>query len=471
MASRELSRHPVKRMYGPVRLDRMDSVAQREALALARKAAEFGGEVIGWPHGASIASLAEGVARELFEGTARNGLVLSRLCPGRAGISRLGEKFTGEALRDSVEIGVRSLLPHFGFKAVHEHVTSVPVRPNKDMHGYAIDQIPNRSRMGHVLLSSVGSDDRILHTQAIWLTTGTVDDHTSPRADLGRVDRWSKELGKPLAGTLCENLTEMFEAQNRARNYALVAASGSGAVFKKFGLDPQAFLEANFPLCVILDRLAYGPPSENGASSAAVVFPGEDDEIVTAVEAAGRRGIARCKIDDEEGVSLDSVERSMLPELAKRLGERPVPVAQEVLEAVAGWQVASGLGIGVNIRLVRYWHFRKTGHLLRVVQGSGGSGQFHDVHLWRMVRPGGEFLREAITLVERAHQPWPSSCVDRYREECAPARMNSTIARQREGLLKTTLLANAGGVSAHRQMELRHAAEAIQRTPARPSQA
>jgi hypothetical protein len=468
MPSRELGRHPVQRMYGPVRLDKMDRIAQRKTHSLTRKAAEFGGDVIGWPHGASMASLAEGVARELIDGTARNGLVLSRLCPGRAGISRVGEKFAGEALRDGVELGVRSLLPHFGFKAVHEHITSVPVRPNKDMHGFAIDQIPNRSRMGHILLSSVGSDDRTLITQAIWLPTGTTDDRTSSRADQARIDRWSKELGKPLAGSLVENLTEMFEAKSRARRAALAAASGGGGVFTKFGLDPQRFFDECFPRCVIMDRLAFGPPSAKGASSAKVVFPGEDDEIIAVVEAAGSYGIGRCRIEEEREVSLESVERSMLPALAKRFGEEPVPVAQQVLETVADWQVASGLGIGVNVRFVRYWHFKNAGYLLRAVQVPGRGGQLHDVSVWRAIGLDSSHLRETITLIERAHQPWPGSCVDRFVEECAPARMNTTVARQREGLLKTTLLANAGGVSAHRGMELRRAAKDSQRAQVHP---
>jgi hypothetical protein len=467
MPSKRRGRHPVERMYGAVKLDKLDSAAQREMHELTRKAAEFGGEVVGWPHGAAIASLAEGVAKELIDGTARRGLALSRLCSGRAGISRIGEKFTGQALRDAVEIGVRSLLPHFGFRAIHEHVTSIPVRPNKDMHGFAIDQMPNRSRMGHVLLSSVGSDDRSLATQASWLTTGTADDPTSPRADRSRIERWRGELEKLPPGSLCENLSEMFEAQGRARDAVAAAAATDESAFERFGVDPDVFLGECFPRCMILDKLAYGTPVDNGASSAKVVCPGEEDAIVRVAEAAGRCGIARCKI--EEKVDLDAIERSLLPELAARFGEMPEAVSQRILEDVANWKVASGLGIGVNVRFVRYWHFKGTGHLLRAVQVSGEGRQLHDVRIWRTIQMGSSLLRETITLIERAHQAWPGSCVDRYREECEPARMNSTNARQREGLLKTTLLANAAGVSAHREMELRRASERSRRRPVRPS--
>jgi hypothetical protein len=467
MPSKRRGRHSIERMYGAVKLDKLDSVAQREMYQLTRKAAEFGGEVIGWPHGAAIASLAEGVAKELIDGTARRGLALSRLCSGRAAISRIGEKFAGQALRDAVEIGVRSLLPHCGFDAIHEHVTSIPVRPNKDMHGFAIDQMPRRSRMGHVLLSSVGSDDRSLATQATWLTTGTVDDPTSPRADRARIERWGRELGKPPPGSLSESLAEMFEAQSRAREAVVAAASIHAGAFDKFGVDPDSFLADCFPSCMILDKLAYGAPVDIGASSAKVVCPGEDDAIVRVAEAAGRHGIARCRV--EEKVDLDAIERSLLPNLAARFGEKPEAVPQLTLEEVANWKVASGLAIGVNVRLIRYWHFKRTGYLLRAVEVAGEGRQLHEVHVWRTIRMSSAKLRETITLIERAHQPWPGSCVERYREECAPARMNSTYARQREGLLKTTLLANAAGVSAHREMELRRASEHSRRRFLRPS--
>ncbi len=469
MPSKRRSRHPIERMYGAVKLDKLDSVAQREMHQLTRKAAEFGGEVIGWPHGAAIASLAEGVAKELIDGTARRGLALSRLCSGRAAISRIGEKFAGQALRDAVEIGVRSLLPHCGFGGIHEHVTSIPVRPNKDMHGFAIDQMPRRSRMGHILLSSVGSDDRSLATQAIWLTAGTVDDPTSSRADRTRIKRWGEELGKSPPGSLNESLAEMFEAQSRAREAVVNAVSTHAGAFDKFGVDPDAFLADCFPHCMILDKLAYGTPVDIGASSAKVVCPGEDDAIVRVAEAAGRYGIARCRIEEEEKVDLDVIERSLLPNLEKRFGEKPQAVPQLILEEVAKWKVASGLGIGVNVRLVRYWHFKRTGHLLRAVEVAGEGRQLHEIRVWRTIRMGSSKLKETITLIERAHQPWPGSCVERYRKECEPARMNSTSARQREGLLKTTLLANAAGVSAHREMESRRDSEQSRRGFLRPS--
>jgi hypothetical protein len=456
-------------MYGAVRLDKLDSGAQREMHQLTRKAAEFGGEVIGWPHGAAIASLAEGVAKELIDGTARRGLALSRLCSGRAAISRIGEKFAGQELRDAVELGVRSLLPHCGFSAIHEHVTSIPVRPNKDMHGFAIDQMPRRSRMGHVLLSSVGSDDRSLATQAIWLTTGTVDDPTSPRADRSRIERWGRELERSPPGSLSESLAEMFEAQDRAQYMAVDAASARPDAFDKFGIDPDVFLADCFPRCMILDNLAYGAPVEIGASSAKVVCPGEDDAIMRVAEAAGRHGIARCKVEEQERVDLDAIERSLLPSLEERFGEKAEAVPQLTLEQVAKWKVASGLAIGVNVRLARYWHFKKAGYLLRAVEVVGEGRQLHEVHVWRTIRMDSSKLRETITLIERAHQPWPGSCVERYREECEPARMNSTSARQREGLLKTTLLANAAGVSAHREMELRRDSEYSRRGFLRPS--
>lgn len=456
----------VLRTYGAVRLDQLDPQEQRLMQRLTREATEFGAEIVGFPYGAQVASLAEGIAKELIDGTARDGLAMDRLCRGRTSPGRMRERFAIEPLQDLVELGSRALLLRYGFPAVHEHVTSVPVRPGKDMHGYAIDQIPHMSRMGHLLLSSVGSDDRTLLTQAQWLTTGTEDDHSCARANPRRIARWSKELEKEPAGSICEHLELMFAAQRRARRQAFAAAARGSKAFEKFGISGKAYLELCFPRCVILGTFSSGPPTRSGASSGKVVFPGDQEDIVEVVKAAGRYGIALCKI--EEQAKLDAIEQSLLPELAVRFGEEPRPVPVSVLEDVASWKTAADLGIGVSVRVIRYWHFKEAGYLLRAAQVPGRDGaQIYDVHLWRTIRLDSSLLRETITLVERAQQPWPGSCVDRYREECEPARMSTWTARKREGLLKTTLPANAAGVTAHRVMEARHAAEDSQRAPVR----
>jgi hypothetical protein len=146
-----------------------------------------------------------------------------------------------------------------------------------------------------------------------------------------------------------------------------------------------------------------------------------------------------------------------LPELCERLGEKAQLIPPVLLEKVASWDVANELGVGVDIRLVKYWHFPGAGYLLRAKQvSSHGGGQIVDIDFWRMIRLDRALLKETIALVERAQQPWPSTCADRYREESEPGLVRASKAPQREGLLKASLLANAGGVSAHRDMERRN---------------
>src|SRR6478672_131311 len=423
MATSQRSRQ-VQRMYGPIRLDNLDPEAQRQMYKLTRSTTEFGALVADLEKGHHIASLAEGIAKELIEGTAREGLVMKKVCEGRTGISRIGDRMVPSPLRIAVDIGVRSLLLRFGFEAIHEHVTSIPVKPGKDSHGFGIDQLPRMSRMGHLLLSAVGSDDRSLLTMACWLPTGTEDDHTSARANPQRIAGWREELEREVAGSLRENLAELFEVQKQARMAALKAAAHGAEAFAAIGLDPREFLRSCFPRCLILDILAYGPPEKQLASSAAVIHPGDDDQIIAVVERAGRHGIARCEV--EEKLEIDDVEASLLPELRERFGEEPEPVAQSVLDSVADWETAYNLGIGPGVRAIRYWHFKRSGYLFRAEQVSGRQAA---VNLWRMVKLDNTLLREAVSLVERAQQPWPESCIERFVEECAPGLMSMPSAR------------------------------------------
>lgn len=154
-----------------------------------------------------------------------------------------------------------------------------------------------------------------------------------------------------------------------------------------------------------------------------------------------------------------AVEDQLLPALSKRLGEDPKPVPPRRLGEVAEMHRAQLLGIGANIRQVHFWRFPKSEIMLRAMQSSLSGGQYIDTDLWRTIRLDDEHQRVAVALLERAQQVWPQACIERYRKELQPGKMQPSSALARFGLLKSSLIASAAGVSAHRDMELRHYGE------------
>jgi hypothetical protein len=414
--------------------------------------AMFGSKVVDFAHGAPMARLVECFARQTVDGRAARGVELCTLSSS----GHIRDGFTDE-FGEVVDLAVRSFLPMYGQRAIHEYITSIPVLVGKEMNGIGADQNSNARRVAHVLLFGVGGKDRTLFHQARFLLTGTNGDRTSPRADSEKIALWSSELGREkLAGPIDEHLREGFNSEARARNRVQEAAEQSDEAFGFLPIRPDQFVEICCPRCVILDRLPFSPPKKRAQASGDEVFPGDNEAIVEVVEEAGRYGIARCETKEPE-VDLDVLEDELLPELCERLGEKAQLIPPVLLEKVASWDVANELGVGVDIRLVKYWHFPGAGYLLRAKQvSSHGGGQIVDIDFWRMIRLDRALLKETIALVERAQQPWPSTCADRYREESEPGLVRASKAPQREGLLKASLLANAGGVSAHRDMERRN---------------
>ena len=112
--------------------------------------------------------------------------------------------------------------------------------------------------------------------------------------------------------------------------------------------------------------------------------------------------------------------------------------------------------VGENLRLVRYFWFPESEYLLRSIQISGvDGGEYLRANLWRTVGFARKNLRAAVVLVERAEANLTRSCPSRYQSETQIGKIRSWKATHRQGLLLTSLLANAAGVIAHREMELR----------------
>lgn len=441
-------------LYGQVRLDRMDVAAERFALELIRTGLAFATEIAGVGNEDQIARLCEGVAEALFAGTAREGMKVKALTAGRTATGRIHEIFI-EELRDVADLAIRAMLPICGARAMHAHIVSVPFATGEDMHGFAVDHLANRGKIAHGLFSAIAGSDRSLFSQAVWLTTGTVDDHSCSRCESARVENWSDQLGKELAGSIHEHIAELLAAEHRACKAALTAAKRGSLAYHYAGIDPLEFLKYYFPKCLIVDALPYGPPRERGASSGGEHYPGDDEAVLAAITDARRHGIARCR-PAQAALDVDDVEQSVLPELIDRFGENPIPLSPETLERVVTWKKARDAGVGPEVRFVRYWHFPQSEHVVRVSQVSGrAGGEINDVSIWKTIGLSGGLEREMVALLERAEQSWSRRCVQRFREECQPGLMHPRKAPQREGLLKATAVANAAGVSAHRAMEER----------------
>jgi hypothetical protein len=445
--------------FGRVRLRRLDPDARVEMMRTIDAPTMAASKIIDFSHGAPMARLAEGYAQQIVDGRAMKGVEISSL--STSGHIRAG--FTDQ-LGEVIDLAVRCFLPMYGQRAFHEYITSIPVVVGKEMNGIGADQNPNATRVAHILLAGIGGKDRTFFHQIRFLLSGTTGDHSSLRADLEKIELWKSELGRvKLAGPIHEHLQDVFESETTARRCVEGAVDRGEDPFAFLPIGSEEFIDVCCPRCVILDRLPFSPPIKRAQASGDEVFPGDDEAIVEVVEDAGRYGIARCETKEPK-VDLDALEDELLPELCERFGEKAEVVAPGLLGEVASWDIANDLGVGVDISLVKYWHFPEAGYLLRAKQVSGpGGGQIVDTDVWRMIRLDRKLLKETITLVERAHQCWPSACADRHREESGLGLVRASKAPQREGLLKISLLANGAGVSAHRDMERRNAGLPIER--------
>lgn len=442
---------PGRSISRPVRLDLLDKEAQVEMNSLIHRATVFGAGIAGLEKSEPLVRLAEAIGACAVDKTAREGLEIEALCKGKTASGRVRRSLE-EPLRDAIDLAVRAMLAIAGRPALHEWYASLAVEVGGESNAIGIDKNPNVRAGGHVLLGAVGASDRQLLTQAEWLKAGTRDDHTSPRADRRRIEEFESELGAPIPGPIHEHLDANFEAEDRSRRIAELAAEKRGPIFAQCGIDPGKYLAHYFPRCVILGSLPYGAPTKRGTASAGRLLPGDDDAIAAVVEAHDRYGVAHCTLDEPE-VPLENLDDSVLPRLAQRFGEVPQAVDQSLLDAVGAWGVSDELRITENLQLVRYWYLPKAERLLRVMQVSGPDGsEMLELHLWRMIRLR---LRAAIALIERAHQPWTFTCIGRFGREFAPGRAQTWKAFTREGFLRAYLIPNAAGVCAFRNMERR----------------
>lgn len=441
-------------MYGPVRLDSLDKEAQKLMDRLVMAGVGFGAEIVGFDKREPLTRLSEAIGERVRSGVAKEGLEVDDLCRGKTATGRVREGMV-EPMRDVVDLGVRGILALSNRPPIHEWFASLSVKAGGESNAIAVDRNPNVGTRAHVLLGAIGASDRQVLGQAEWLKKGTRDDHSCERVDSPRIAKLAGELKEPVPGPFHEHLLRNFEAEDRVRGTVAEAVERSHPAFGRFGINPTRFLENYFPQCLILGSIPFGPPTRRGTASADLFLPGDDDVTVAVVEEAGRYGVARCTLGEPK-IELERLDEVLIPELADRFGENPEEIPQDQLDAVASWPVAIDLRIGENIPLVRYWRLPRSRRLLRVMQVSGPDGEEGlDVNLWRTIRLEGRLQRAAIALIERAHQPWSFSCLARFGREFEPGLAHTWKAQPREGLLRASLVPNAAGVCAHRQMEQR----------------
>jgi hypothetical protein len=443
--------HPI---LGLVNLNELDAEGQRHMDSLILAGVQFGAGIAGFEKLDPVARLSEAIGKRLVDGTASERLAVDDLCMGRTGTGRVRDAFV-EPLRDVADLATRAILARSGRTAIHEWIASLSVRAGGESHAIGVDREPNVGTRAHVLLGAIGASDRQLVCQAEWLKTGTRDDHSCERADPARIAEFAAQLDHPVPGPLHEHLRRTFEAEDRARNRVERAAEEGSPWFARCEIDPERFLKNCFPTCLILGDVPYGPPMKRGEDCAAVLRPGDEGEVAEVVREAGRHAVARCDLGRSR-IPLRALDDILLDELGDRFGERPQPVEQAWLDSVATWPVAAELGVADTVPLVRYWQLEESSVLLRSMQVSGpDGGEVLDVSLFRLINLEGPLLRAAITLIERAHLPWPFSCIARFGRELEPGLAQTRKPVPREGLLRTSLIPNAAGVCAHRGMQQR----------------
>ena len=153
-------------IFGRVRLSRLDQDARVEMLRAIDGPTMAASNVVGFSHGAPMARLVESLAQQTVDGRAAKGVEISSL----SNSGHIREGFTDE-FGEVVDLAVRSLLPMYGQRAIHEYVTSIPV-VGKEMNGIGADQNPKARRVAHILLAGVGGKDRTLFHQARFLRRG-----------------------------------------------------------------------------------------------------------------------------------------------------------------------------------------------------------------------------------------------------------------------------------------------------------
>lgn len=442
-------------VYGRVQMQQLDQDGMRRAESLIRQGVDFAAEVTEFGDAFALTQLAAAIVESLILGTAAEGAELDSLCRNRTAEGRIRDYFCPE-LRALADVSVRAILALTNRTPIHEYIRSEPVRVGRDSHAIGVDHLKGAPHLVNLLICSLGCCDRNLLHQADWLLTGTKFDATSIRADHDRISELEDELDSPLSTSVEEHIRRILEAEARTRDSVERCARSRPRVFADAEIDRATFARMAYPECLIVDGLTWGPaPARSARDFAGERAPGDDDAIVEMVEAAGRYGIARCALEEPEaGIGYAALEDVLLPALAERLGAPPEAVSPRLFDKVTASKRANLLGVGANIRQVRFWHFPGTGRLLRAMEVSDARGEYLDAALWRTIGLDGKKLPAAIALVERAQQPWPRSCINRFRDDFQPGLMKASSARTRTGLLQTSLIANAAAVSAHREIEI-----------------
>jgi hypothetical protein len=406
------------------------SVLSREAQSVAAGALARTGEFAVGLDMFCAGKLAEAAVAAVCRGEARAGLKLGRLlAAARVGNGHAREAHFTSELTELADLAVRSTAVEAVRAVRYEHMYVKWARVGRDRNSLGTDRVKNVTAGLRFAGIAASCDDRHLPTVEIPFTTGTRHDHSSPRADLGEIERLTAQLGRRPAGTVAEHFKELLDVQRaaRARVHAALERGGWASMLARFGFSDLA----------VLTLMPCGPAEARQQEGGEIRPPGIDRSLVRVLEMAGRRGVAQMgsRRPPTDGLSP-----------AHLLAEGFEPRYFE--RSPTDDTLANDIEWGVT------WYWKAPARCLLRVQVGEGTVRVDEWHVFGL----DDDLETAVALVRRHEQKWTMGCIERYMRDTAPGLIEVSSYRSDVAVRDFLRIGNAATVHADRLARARHAA-------------
>jgi hypothetical protein len=381
--------------------------------------------------------LTEHVIAEIASGGGASGVRVKVACDAsRTGHSHLPEHYT-DGWELTGALAVRLVPVITGRRVRFEHIYSHAAEISRDHNGLGTDHRARAPQRMHFIGDALGTVDTHTTSYAIPLLMGTRDDVNATTADGSRIQRFAAERDRSLPASWGQHLDELLMVR-RELVRALRGRTDLPGRLKPLGIDPDE-IGRGFSRTLVVSAMPFGPPDKRTRSSADLLIPADDATLISALTHAGGRALVFGGPLTDEGGRTPTAE-----ELSRR-GYREVP-----------WD-AGTLGEAFGLASMAPWNVeyrfsRREQTLLRIETGAGAW-----MESWRMIRFQESELPDAIALIERSLEDWPTHCLDRAYIDCAPGKLKADDLRSQNAWRGILRVADAALVAADRRMRQRHA--------------
>lgn len=418
----------------PVSFEQVNVTAAIEIATTAIKAAAV---IVGDIDPYTYTQLTGYLVEEIAGGRAADGVHVTGACAAtHTSRGHLPELYTGRwELTSQLAVRLITVMTErrVRFEDIYTHAAEI----SRDHHGLGMDHVPHARQTMHLIGDALATADSHTTAYALPLLIGTRDDVNAQTADLARIQEFAAVRGRSLPASWGQQVDELLAAR-RAVLGRLRARPELARELKPFGITDRDVLKG-FSRTFVVRAMPFGPPHKRTRSSADLLVPAHEATLLNSLEQASGRALIFAGATPEPDGQMPP------PEDLVRRGYRDLTWdAGELGDAfgvsrVAPWNV-------------RYLFSRREQMLVRIEAGAGAWSEF-----WRLVGFNDGELRDAVALIERSREEWPTSCLDRAYIACAPGKLKTKDLRSQNAWRGMLRAADAALVAADRRMRQRHA--------------